>query len=62
MPTGFGNEKYPSELYVWDLDTRTMRNVIDLSQVTKGELEDCSQWRDKMLIQTQGEMYLLDFK
>ena len=62
MPTGFGNEKYPSELYVWDLHTRTMRNVIDLSQVTKGELEDCSQWRDKMLIQTQGEMYLLDFK
>lgn len=37
MPTGFGKEKQPSILYVWNLNTRTMQNVIDLTKATFGE-------------------------
>ena len=61
MPTGFGQEKAPSILYVWDLKARRMRNVIDLTKATKGELEDCGAFGSALLIQAQGAMYRLDF-
>ena len=61
MPTGFGTEKAPSILYVWDLKARRMRNVIDLTKATKGELEDCAAFGSALMIQAQGSMYRLDF-
>ena len=61
MPTGFGQEKAPSILYVWDLKARRMRNVIDLAKATKGELEDCAAFGSALMIQAQGSMYRLDF-
>ena len=61
MPTGFGQEKAPSILYVWDLKARRMRNVIDLTKATKGELEDCAAFGSALMIQAQGSMYRLDF-
>ena len=61
MPTGFGQEKAPSILYVWDLKARRMRNVIDLAKATKGELEDCAAFGSALMIQAQGLMYRLDF-
>ncbi|MGN0234542.1 MAG: hypothetical protein ACI4B5_09000 [Bacteroidaceae bacterium] len=61
MPTGIGSDKHPSILYVWDLKTRTMQNVIDLSRATHGELEDCAAWGNSLLLQTQGNLFRLDF-
>ena len=61
MPTGFGNEKYPSILYVWNLDTRSMQNVIDLRDATFGELEDCASYKGDLFIQGQGDMFKLTF-
>ena len=61
MPTGFGTEKAPSVLYVWDLAGRHMRNVIDLSKSTQSELEDCAVFGSGLLIQAQGSMFRLDF-
>lgn len=61
MPTGFGTAKHPSILYVWDLKTRQMQNVIDLSSSTFSEFEDCAMWRNVMLLQAQGNMFRLDF-
>ncbi len=61
MPTGFGKEKQPSVLYVWDLNTRTMQNVIDLSKATFGELEDCAYYRGDLYIQAQGDLFKLTF-
>ena len=61
MPVGLGTEKDPSVLYVWDLKSRRMRNVIDLSVATQGELEDCAAYGSALLIQAQGQMFRLDF-
>lgn len=61
MPTGVGNEKNPSILYVWDLKTRRMRNTIDLTQATFGELEDCSEYNGDLYIQSQGHLFRLKF-
>lgn len=61
MPTGFGKEKQPSILYVWNLNTRTMQNVIDLTKATFGELEDCAYYKDDLYIQAQGDLFRLTF-
>ena len=61
MPTGFGKEKQPSILYVWNLNTRTMQNVIDLREATFGELEDCAYYKGDLFIQAQGDMFKLTF-
>ena len=36
-------------------------NVIDLSKATFGELEDCAAWGNSLLLQTQGNLFRLDF-
>ena len=61
MPTGFGKERQPSILYVWNLYTRTMQNVIDLTKATFGELEDCAYYRGDLYIQAQGDLFRLRF-
>lgn len=60
LPAGDG-AKNPSTLYVWDLASRSMQNVIDLSSATSGELEDCSVYGSNLMIQTQGQLYRLSF-
>src|SRR5574344_1545141 len=44
MPTGVGTPHDPSILYVWDLRTHQMHNVLDLTTATFSELEDCALW------------------
>ena len=61
MPTGFGNEKCPSILYVWNLETRTMQNVIDSTKATFGELEDCAYYKGDLIIHAQGDLFRLTF-
>ncbi len=61
LPTGSGTAKQPSALYVWDLATRSMRNVVDLSGATSGEPEDCAVWNSRLLLQTQGQVYNIAF-
>ena len=60
MPTGFGDEKYPSILYVWNLRTKKMSKVIDLSKCTKGELEDIAVITPrKVLLQSQDGLFMV---
>lgn len=61
MPTGFGDPKAPSILYVWNLQTRQMQNVIDLTKATFGELEDCAYFKGDLVIQAQGNVFRLRF-
>ena len=60
MPTGFGDQKHPSILYVWDLRARTMSKVIDLSKCTTGELEDIAVITPrKVLLQSQDGLFMV---
>lgn len=61
MPTGFGRPNAPSYLYVWDLKTRQMQNVLDLRESTFSEFEDCALWNNSLMIQAQGNFFRLDF-
>ena len=59
MPTGFGSQKAPSVLYVWDLQKRSMETV-DLTQNSFSELEDCS-WHDGTLVlQAQSGLWKIN--
>ena len=58
MPTGFGDEKNPSILYVWNLRRKKMSKVIDLSECTTGELEDISVLKPRIiLLQSQDGLF-----
>ena len=55
MPTGFGSEKAPSIVYVWDLNKRKLRHIIDLSkELNKVEMEDIDFYQGDAYIQTNG--------
>lgn len=61
MPVGFGTIEEASKIYVWDLGTKVLSNVIDLTKNTSGELEDCSIRNGKLLISTvDGTYYELE--
>lgn len=61
MPTGVGQERFPSLLYVWDLKAKRMYDVVDLTKATSGELEDCSSYHDNLIIQGQNGLYKITF-
>ena len=54
MPTGFGEEDAPSIIYVLDLKTRKLRNILDLSKTLKNEMEDIDFYQGDAYIQTNG--------
>ena len=54
MPTGFGSEEAPSIVYVLDLKTKKLRNIIDLSKTLTNEMEDIDFYKDEAYIQTNG--------
>jgi hypothetical protein len=62
MPTGFGSDKEPSILYIWNLETKTMETV-DLSKITKSEFEDIAFYKKEgkgktsFIIQSQAGLY-----
>jgi len=63
MPTGFGREDAPSIVYVLDLKTRTLRNILDLSKTLKNEMEDIDFYQGDVYIQTNGRgVVKLDYK
>lgn len=53
FPVGVGDEKRPSLLFVLDANRHQMRNVIDLTKVTKSELEDCDVYDGDLIVQSQ---------
>ena len=60
MPTGVGDEKRPSILYIWDLRARKMAKVVDLSKCTTGEFEDIAVLnKHKVLIQSQDGLFMV---
>ncbi len=61
LPMGVGTERDPSVIYVMDLNTRSIRNVIDLQEAIPEELEDCTIWNGDLYIQTQGHVYKVEF-
>ena len=54
MPTGFGEKDAPSIIYVLDLKTRRLRNILDLSKTLKNEMEDIDFYQGDAYIQTNG--------
>ena len=56
MPTGVGNAKNPSILYVWDLNARSMAEY-DFSLSTTGELEDMGRRGRRFYIQGQDGIF-----
>ena len=54
MPTGFGNQKAPSFLYVWDLRNKTLVDAIDLRGKLDHEMEDVDFYKGEAYIQTNG--------
>lgn len=61
ITSGNGTPKSPSRLYVWDLYGKMMRNVIDLSTATRGELSACSVYDGALLVQSTNGLYKLVF-
>ena len=60
MPTGIGDEKNPSILYVWNLRSKKMSKVVDLSKCTTGELEDIAVINPrKVLLQSQDGLFIV---
>lgn len=53
MPTGFGNAAYPASIWIVDLDSRKVSNVIDLSYIKK-EPEDCDVYQGSLIMQCNG--------
>ena len=63
MPTGFGSEEAPSIVYVLDLKTRKLRNILDLSKTLTNEMEDIDFYQGDAYIQTNGRgIVKLDYK
>lgn len=54
MPTGFGSEEAPSIVYVLDLKTKKLRNILDLSKTLTSEMEDIDFYQGDAYIQTNG--------
>ena len=54
MPTGFGKDDAPSIVYVLDLKTRKLRDILDLSKTLKDEMEDIDFYEGEAYIQTNG--------
>jgi acetyl esterase/lipase len=54
MPTGVGTEKAPSIVYVLDLKTKKLRNILDLSKTLTSEMEDIDFYQGDAYIQTNG--------
>lgn len=61
MPVGLGKREEPSYVLVWDLVGRRMRNVLDVSETTKTELEDAAEYDGALILQSQGGLWRLDF-
>lgn len=60
MPTGLGNAAYPASIWIVDLDSRRVSNVIDLSYIKK-EPEDCDVYQGSLLMQCNGGGYVYKF-
>ena len=54
LPTGFGNKEAPSIVYVLDLKTRQLQNILDLSKTLTDEMEDIDFYQGDAYIQTNG--------
>ena len=63
MPTGLGTESRPSLMYVVDLMTHHLTNIIDMTKSTSDELEDCDAYGDEcLLVQcVDGSIYRMEF-
>lgn len=61
LPVGLGTEKDPSYILVWNLATKRLQTQLNLRKASRGELEDCTVFDERLYVQTQGSFYVIDF-
>lgn len=59
LPTGFGNVDNPSIIFVWNMATKRLDNVINMQSFLPVELEDASLCGNALLVGTQKNIYAL---
>jgi len=59
MPTGFGSKEFPSQLFVWNLETKQMDAHFNMTGVTTGEQEDAALWKDHLVITGLDGIFVL---
>ena len=61
FPCGVGHDDQPSILFVWNLQNRSMQNVINLQKQIPNEMEDCAEYDGDLIMQCQKEYYRISF-
>lgn len=59
MPTGFGTPEFPSQLYVWNLESREMEEALDIGTVTTGEPEDAGWYKGHLIVSGVDGIFVL---
>ena len=54
IPVGVGTEQQPSILYVWNLKTKRLDNIVNYQSQVPYEFEDCEPYRRSLIMQTNG--------
>jgi len=54
IPVGFGTEKQPSILYVWNLRKKRLDGIYNFQEQVPAEFEDCAPYGNALLVQTNG--------
>jgi len=54
LPTGFGTTLRSSVLYVWDINKRRLRSILDLQSQLPHEMEDADFFKGQLYIQCNG--------
>lgn len=66
MPTGVGNEQFPSMIYSWNLKNHQMTNAINMQREVPYEFEDCDFFQNNLYIQcnngNEGRMRIMSWK
>lgn len=63
MPTGYGTKERPSLMYVVDIFTHRVTNIIDMRKSTSNEPEDCDVYNEECLLlqMVDGTIYRMEF-
>lgn len=63
MPTGYGTKERPNFMYVVDIFTHRLTNIIDMRKSTSNEPEDCDVYNEECLLlqMVDGTIYRMEF-
>lgn len=60
MPTGFGEAKFSSMVYVWDLEQKRIKTAVDLQSQVTDELEDMDFYNGHPVIQCNSRAIIVE--